>query len=427
MNVLFFKNNIDYVKSHLKKYPDTVAFWYAEGLDSYSGIENTLRIDNIWVEKDILPQFKISYPNLAAVFELQTFSSNSLTHNNSGKICFFASNDTHVYLFKNILAKYPATQYDLYCRDTENAAGAAAKLDLNIAGNEVDCKRNRKQYAALVLGNDWGLKEQALVTYYTRDSINSFCLQESILDFNRKINRLRYCSMPVFQGLNSLLDIDLNKMICAVIGNPRFEDLQATPLPATKKVFVNVNFTYGLYEDAREAWLSDILECCAETRAEYALSQHPRDTADLSAFNVLKSGANIVHQEITNSRIVISRFSALILEAICLGRPAIYYNPHKEAMQYDFKADNKSLYYAENKAELSSILEQLLADSYVVDQQKSILGLHLGNTAGGKTSTYIYKLLEDARTFPKIKNVKLQAYVRMKKLILQSKLKKQPY
>jgi CDP-glycerol glycerophosphotransferase (TagB/SpsB family) len=57
--------------------------------------------------------------------------------------------------------------------------------------------------------------------------------------------------------------------------------------------------------------------------------------------------------------IVVTRFSSLIHEAIALGRPAIYFNPHEESVGYDFGAACAVLRHASTQQELTQALREL--------------------------------------------------------------------
>lgn len=428
MVVLFFKNNVEFVKKYVNSHSNCVAFWYSDGLSSYLLLSEIIKIEKILIEEKISEVFKKQYVDVFSGIHYEVFPSKLKTETeNTGKIAFLASNDTHIHLFKNILKRIGGSKYSLYCRTGENAPNEASKLGFDNSGDSFDCIDSRHQMNLLVLGNDWGLIEYMTVNKYHSLGVNTVCIQESILDLNLKDRRLQNCSFPVFQGLNTLKSVNLENKIAAIIGNPRFEELQPTPIPNLPKVFINVNFTYGIFEDIRDKWLGDVLTCCATLKIDYIISQHPRDNGKLDGLKVLKSNAGVVHDAIKESSIVVSRFSAILLEAIALGRPAIYYNPHGEVMQYRFEPDNKSLFFARDHDSLFEIIAYLISDKFTFSGN-TFLNLHLGNTYEGTSSKFISTLLEDIKGATLIKKNSILQIIKVKlrfiKFIIFNKLKK---
>jgi hypothetical protein len=398
MDVIFFNRNFDWVKNHMAVSSDSIAFWYSDGLSSFESLADVVFFDNCFLEESIEKSFKEQYWFLLDKKKVNVFPKRSILNpiEDNKPICFYPSNDTHFYLFKNILENLEKGSYEIYCNNKEGASDAVIKNGYLVSGDLEDCRKKVFYFSLLVLGNDWGLYERNLNNLFLKFGKNTICLQESILDFNTKDNRLGFCSFPIFQGFNSLKELNLSQKICAIVGNPRFEELKVQPLPTTKKVFINVNFTYGIFEEARAGWVYDILEACENLKVDYVISQHPRDNGDFSGLNLLKSNAGIVHNAILESSVVVSRFSALILEAIALGRTAIYYNPHGEKMNYKLDPDNKSLFYADSSSELLGILEEVLSDHFIIEKS-SVLNLHLGNTVEGKASKYVALLLNEIK------------------------------
>lgn len=422
MVVIFFEHNFNFVKDYTSSNSDSVAFWYSQGLSSYSSLQQVISIEKILIEaslKDILLQ---EYHNLFANTIYEVFDT-AEPINTSLMPYFFASNDTHIHLFRNVLEEINDNhKVKVYYREGENAQSAANTLNIPLEGTDEACKKDMTLAGVLVLGNDWGLKERDLSYTFLCKNINTVCVQESSIDLNPKEERMRNCSFPIFQGVNSLQNYDLGGVICAVIGNPRFENLKPTPFPNTKQVFINVNFTYGIFEEKREGWVNDILGVCSKLNTDYVISQHPRDAGVFTGLNLLKSHPGIVHKTISDSTVVISRFSALLLEAICLGRPAIYYNPHGEDVFYKFEPDNKCLFYARNQDELEHILEEIFSVEYQF-YATEMLSFHLGNTVEGKSALYIKRLLnclngQIVLKKPSVIQVSIVLLKKLKKLML---------
>jgi len=233
-------------------------------------------------------------------------------------------------------------------------------------------------FSALVIGNDWGDEIRSLIAFCNSLGIPTICVQESVIDFSGKKRRLQHASHVLLQGNVSM------KMLSRfensfITGNPRYDAIKMHSLPKVPNVFVNVNFTYGIEEDSREDWILAVLESCKYSDVRATLVQHPRDNADLSHYNTehLMSNASVVHELIKNSSLVITRFSSLIHESICSGRPVIYFNPNKERIYYDFGADERVLAYTEDPKQLGRLVSSMLTDPPSKDEIDAYLKKHL--------------------------------------------------
>lgn len=431
MKLYFFKHNAQYVIDKVIGNPLAVAFWYSQGLTSYTGIDSVLAIDAVYVEESVFDFFKVDYPDISAKYKIHTFRSNRSRTLRRPYNGVFASNDTHIYLYDNVL-RTMQQPWKLLCRKSEVQSAKTAADKFGYVAQETGLKIDDiAQYSSLLMGNDWGPLEQQINHMFLKKGVNTICLQESVLDFNRKDKRMRYCSMPVFQGIETLKSVDLQGKICAVIGNPRYEELNTQPMPNSDRVLLNVNFTWGIYEEAREDWVDDVVEACTDLGLDYAISQHPRDSGNLSRYNVIKTNASSVHLPIIESSLLVTRFSSLIHEALCLGRPVIYYNPHGENLFYNFSPDNKCFFYATTKRELSESITRLLSIKNKNNLQEiinSYLGRHLGVTRkeSKAASRYIIELISNVNDFPILRKITFRmgaiAYLkRIKRYVLKEK------
>jgi hypothetical protein len=166
---------------------------------------------------------------------------------------------------------------------------------------------------------------------------------------------MRWADVALVQGAGSVLS--LNRDSIYLTGNPRYQSLSLAPRPPAPKAFVNCNFTYGVFEDWRDRWLGDVVEALEGLGIDYLISQHPRDRADLSHFsNVQPSNASVVHEQLRECSIVISRFSSVMHEGVCTGRAVVYYNPMGEDMGYDFQPDGRVFSICHSPAEMREII-----------------------------------------------------------------------
>lgn len=209
-----------------------------------------------------------------------------------------------------------------------------------------------------VLLNDWAKEARRIIAHCRLLKIPVICVQESIISFGDKFKRMERADYVFVQGSRTVLD--LNRQQYFITGNPRYEALKRSPIPAIKKAFINCNFTYGVHEDAREMWLSTIISVLEKNGYDYLISQHPRDTGNLINYkNVQKSSSQEVHSQIEQSSVVITRFSSIVHEALIMGRPVIYFNPHGEKLGYNFEFNNKFLFLASDKNELENALTSI--------------------------------------------------------------------
>ena len=210
----------------------------------------------------------------------------------------------------------------------------AEGLEYHIYGKQLLKKHN---IGLLVLFNDWTKLAKRAIIHARSLRIPSLCVQESMIDFASN-QRMQFADAVAIQGSFYLKKLRTKHYF--LTGNPRYEHLQIETAAKPTQALINCNFTYGIFEEWRTEWLQAIVQALEGQNTDYCISQHPRDQGDLSSFkNVLPSSAATVQQQLATSTLVITRFSSLIHEAICLGVPVIYYNPHGETMVEQVEID----------------------------------------------------------------------------------------
>ncbi len=114
-----------------------------------------------------------------------------------------------------------------------------------------------------------------------------------------------------------------------VVGFPRIAAALAEPYrpPEQQRAVINVNFSYNVLEEQRDAWLESAIEGCRRAEMEWVVSQHPQDRGDLSSYPVDERSFEEVMGE---NAVLISRFSSCIIEALAMGRGVVYHNPGTE-------------------------------------------------------------------------------------------------
>lgn len=117
-----------------------------------------------------------------------------------------------------------------------------------------------------------------------------------------------------------------------VIGLPKLWNIYHSPVsfPDKTLVMINLNFTYGFFEDVRDSWLEQVILACDALGYDYIISQHHADNGIIDA---KKKSKQNVYETIRSSSIVVSRFSTVILESLASGKPVVYFNPHGERVK----------------------------------------------------------------------------------------------
>jgi hypothetical protein len=154
--------------------------------------------------------------------------------------------------------------------------------------------------------------------------------------------------------------LDHKREKTSIIGLPKMFDLyhETKQYPRQPKVMLNVNFTYGTFEEAREGWVSGAIQACRDAGLAFTISQHHADHGDFAADMV---SDKTVYDTIRECSIVVSRFSTVILESLALGKQVIYFNPHGETVSL-YKNPAGAYQIATSVAELYQCLLNAKAD-----------------------------------------------------------------
>jgi glycosyltransferase involved in cell wall biosynthesis len=115
----------------------------------------------------------------------------------------------------------------------------------------------------------------------------------------------------------------------ALVGMPIVESLaQKEPaFPDPPLVAINVNFTYGCLEEARDLFVESAVRGCQLAGVSYSMTQHPADSGDLSQHPVTHGTQ---YELIDACSVFVSRFATGIIESLASGKPTIYFSPHGE-------------------------------------------------------------------------------------------------
>lgn len=167
-----------------------------------------------------------------------------------------------------------------------------------------------------------------------------------------------------------------------VVGLPNVRSRIARPYikPVNERAIINVNFTYGVLEERRNEYVESAVAACEEAGLDYIITQHPADKGDLSRYKV---GTKSVYDLLEEGSVLISRFSTTILEALAMGRPAIYHNPIGERVP-KFKAPLGAFSVTDSQSSLAAALlrEQMFVKSGGDVRKRAAMFLHFHCNTG---------------------------------------------
>jgi glycosyltransferase involved in cell wall biosynthesis len=189
---------------------------------------------------------------------------------------------------------------------------------------------------AALLCHDWGKDSRYLVRRFQQRGIPVLAFYEGINDDTllhppapprKKALPYRNADFLLLPG--EYYTAVYRKQKTFVTGLPALRGfLRENPVfPVAPAAVINVNFTYGILEDCRRTFVDTAMEACGRAEISFALSRHPVDCGDLSP---LSPSRRTIYEDIRQGSLLISRFSTCVLEALAMGKPVIYHNPHGE-------------------------------------------------------------------------------------------------
>lgn len=193
-----------------------------------------------------------------------------------------------------------------------------------------------RNYSSLLVFNDWDKRvSNPLVIKFNELKLPTIGLIEGINDYDDvDTGRVRHA----YRTVTNLLvpgDFDRDNYFSDiyhrshVVGIPRMAAISKNYSPKLGSenekyyVLINANFTYGVLEDARDKWISDAVLACIENGLSYKLTIHQADKGDYSNYIV---SSDTFYNDLNNCKVLISRFSSCILEALIKKINVIYYN-----------------------------------------------------------------------------------------------------
>jgi len=196
---------------------------------------------------------------------------------------------------------------------------------------------NLPPFTAALVMNDWGTS-RSVVLECRRRNVPSFARVEGVQDF-RDVDtgriRLPYLAADyvLAQGGNDVENLARHNV--HIVGNERLEAIfrgpERTAESKTGRVVINSNFTYGVLTEERAEFLDRSVKAILQEGFEPVISQHPADEElgeDLAPYRAEESMSELLH----TCDVLVSRFSTVPFEAMALGTPFVYFNPHGEAV-----------------------------------------------------------------------------------------------
>lgn len=285
--------------------------------------------------------------------------------------------------------------------------GARAKLD--------ELALPRISYNEFVLGNyspklvvcmnDWDPINRSIVRGCQSLGIPTVGIVEGVQDYRdadtRKVRApyqtVDYVLLPGQFDARYFSDAGSDRV--RVGGVPRIDELlaQTNTFPERPLVIINSNFTYNVLTQHRDAWLRDAVSACASLGYDYAISRHPADDGDFSAYKV---GAESMYDLIGRGSVFVSRFGSGILESLAMGKPAVYFNPHAEKVD-KFTEPNGAFPISTSRSELIEALRSTVETperylSHAADYVDLHCGARVGHSASQKLAAELIDIYRTA-------------------------------
>ncbi len=219
---------------------------------------------------------------------------------------------------------------------------------------------------AVVVLNDWGGAREMLQDLRRR-GVSIISKVEGAQDF-RNLDTIRwklpysYSDLVLTQGPYDSLNVP-NENI-AEVGSIRIESLTSMSESGlmesvVRPAVVNYNFSYGTLEWAGFAWMREVAQVMNEGGVTTHVSVHPAAT--------LESGVAVpsvwpLELDLETSATLVSRCSTAIFDMLALGKPVVYYNPHRERAWADVDWQ-QAVHVARTPAELKTALTSAIESS----------------------------------------------------------------
>nr|MDJ0954261.1 hypothetical protein [Acidimicrobiia bacterium] len=189
--------------------------------------------------------------------------------------------------------------------------------------------------AGIVTLNDWGEEPHQAILAANESGVATFAKVEGVQDFDdidvpRVRNPYQTARYVLCQGPNDAAALG-DRADTHVVGNTRLEAIWSNPgrRPLTDLVVVNLNFTWGVLEEARTMWVDTVIAATNQLGYRTVFSLHPAEKSRPEGVEISELP---MRHLLTRASVLVSRFSTVPFEAMARGVPFVYHNPHHEAV-----------------------------------------------------------------------------------------------
>jgi GT2 family glycosyltransferase len=216
------------------------------------------------------------------------------------------------------------------------------------------------QIAGIMALNDWGEEPHVAIVAANERGVPTFAKVEGVQDFNdidvpRVRNPYRTVRHVLCQGRNDAKAL-ADTADTYIVGNSRLEAIWNSPgrRPAGDLIVVNLNFTWGVLEEARSMWIDTVVAATKQLSHPTVFSLHPAEKTSPEGVDV--SDLPMRHL-LTRASVLVSRFSTVPFEAMARGVPFVYHNPHHEAVP-TFHDPKGAFEITESAGELAAAIDK---------------------------------------------------------------------
>ena len=225
---------------------------------------------------------------------------------------------------------------------------------------------------SLVVFNDTNPIVADLLNRARKNGVPTVGVVEGAVDFGRALNDLEsHADSHKAKGYHNADHVFLHgywsqkffaEKPTQVVGSSRAEFFlgQDVRNPSEPSILLNLNFSYGVLTDVAPAFVEGFSDATSGSGVEIKVTQHPRDSTHVPArLNGSRSLDSLA--ALQSSSVLVSRFSTMIIDALALGVPVVYFNPHGEPVE-ELLPPFGAFDIARNSQELSDAIIQALED-----------------------------------------------------------------
>lgn len=294
-------------------------------------------------------------------------------------VLFVPSNDTMAYWMPLISKRLAGSKYAIISSKAEGAEDVLIKAGIHYRAWSPE-KFDFTPYSAVVLGNDWGGQEYAIVQEARGMRVPTIGVQEGLIN-PPYTERYRECDMVLVASELWKHELGLPKAVVAGLPITALTGPHMQMAPA--RVMINCGFAYDVEVELRNEYLRQALQACQGY--EHFVSVHPRDRLDIMAgvkweenlFHKgdaiwVKSNLKRLQGELVSTGVVISRSSTVIYEAMMAGCEVIYFRMGGQTSILDYHP-HSALWYPADTMSLEMCVQQAMENYLHPTDMRTVL------------------------------------------------------